>query len=293
VKYNEGAQLDPSQMGGGGGRRGGGIAIGGGAGVLVLLVALLFGVNPGDILGGGTAAPEQTDGGTPFAQCTRGSDISRDRDCRFVAFTNSIQDYWGETLSGYDEIQVNTFTGGVDTACGSATSAVGPFYCSGDTTVYLDLSFFDQLTGQLGAEGGDAAEAYVLAHEFGHHVQNLTGTMRKVQGSGQGTGPKSAGVRLELQADCYAGAWANHAETVPDESGEPLIAEITQDDIDRALDAAGRIGDDFIQENLGGGQVNQDAFTHGSSAQRQRWFMVGYETGDPGQCDTFATDDLG
>ena len=187
MKYNEGAQLDPSQMGGGGGRRGG-IAVGGGAGVLVLLVALLFGVNPGDILGG-TAAPEQSSGATPFAQCTRGSDIRRDRDCRFVAFTNSIQDYWGETLQGYDEIQVNTFSGGVDTACGSATAAVGPFYCPADTTVYLDLSFFDQLTGQLGAQGGDAAEAYVLAHEFGHHVQNLTGVMRQVQGGGQGTGP--------------------------------------------------------------------------------------------------------
>ena len=133
-----------------------------------------------------------------------------------MAFTNSIQDYWGETLQGYDVIQVNTFSGQVDTACGSATSAVGPFYCPADTTVYLDLTFFDQLTGQLGAQGGDAAEAYVLAHEFGHHVQNLTGVMRQVQGSGQGTGPKSAGVRLELQADCYAGAWFKHATEDPD-----------------------------------------------------------------------------
>jgi hypothetical protein len=107
------------------------------------------------------------------------------------------------------------------------------------------------------------------------------------------SGPQSGTVRLELQADCYAGAWANHAETVPDESGEPLIAEITQDDIDRALDAAGRIGDDFIQQNLGNGRVDQDAFTHGSSEQRQKWFMTGYGTGDPRQCDTFATDDLG
>ena len=133
-----------------------------------------------------------------------------------MAFTNSIQDYWGETLQGYDEIQVNTFSDQVDTACGSATSAVGPFYCPADTTVYLDLTFFDQLTGQLGAQGGDAAEAYVLAHEFGHHVQNLTGVMRQVQGSGQGTGPKSPGVRLELQADCYAGAWFKHATEDPD-----------------------------------------------------------------------------
>jgi predicted metalloprotease len=122
-------------------------------------------------------------------------------------------------------------------------------------------------------------------------VQNLLGTNRQVQ---QGaTGPDSGTVRLELQADCYAGAWANHAETVPDDSGAPLIEEITQDDIDRALDAAGRIGDDFIQRELGGGTVDQDAFTHGSSAQRQKWFTLGYETGDPARCDTFATDDLG
>ncbi len=107
------------------------------------------------------------------------------------------------------------------------------------------------------------------------------------------TGPTSGTVRLELQADCYAGAWAHHAENVPDESGEPLIAEITDDDIARALDAAGRIGDDFIQENLGSGTVDQDAFTHGSSTQRQRWFGIGYTSGDPARCDTFATDALG
>jgi predicted metalloprotease len=133
--------------------------------------------------------------------------------------------------------------------------------------------------------------AYVIAHEYAHHVQNLLGTNRQVT-PGE-SGPTSGTVRLELQADCYAGAWANHAETVPDESGAPLIAEITQDDIDRALDAAGRIGDDFIQRELGGGRVDQDAFTHGTSEQRRQWFTTGYETGDPRQCDTFATDDLG
>ena len=145
--------------------------------------------------------------------------------------------------------------------------------------MYIDLSFFDQLQSQFGAEGGLFVNAYVIAHEYGHHVQNLLGTNRQVT-PGE-TGPTSGTVRLELQADCYAGTWANHAETVPDESGAPLIAEITQDDIDRALDAAARIGDDFIQENLGGGTVDQDAFTHGSSEQRQKWFMTGYESGDP------------
>ena len=132
---------------------------------------------------------------------------------------------------------------------------------------------------------------FVLGHEYGHHVQNLLGTSSQVA-PGE-SGPTSGTVRLELQADCYAGAWANHAETVPDESGQPLIADITDDDIARALDAAGRIGDDFIQTELGSGQVDESAFTHGTSEQRQRWFLTGYETGDPAQCDTFATDDLG
>jgi uncharacterized protein len=278
VKYNEGAQLDPSQMGGGGGRRGGGIAIGGGAGVVVLLLALLFGVNPGDVLGG-----QSTGAATPFAQCTRGSDISKNRDCRFVAYTNSIQDYWKGTVQGYQVIKVDTFTGQVDTACGAASSAVGPFYCPPDTTVYLDLSFFDQLTGQLGAQGGDAAEAYVLAHEFGHHVQNLTGTMRKVQGSGQGTGPKSAGVRLELQADCYAGVWFKHATSDP----KSPISEVSQDDLNRAVDAAAAVGDDRIQQKTQG-QVTPESWTHGSATQRQKWLGRGFRTGDPDQCNTFA-----
>jgi uncharacterized protein len=282
LKYNEGAQLDPSQMGGGGGRRGG-IAIGGGAGLLVVILALVFGINPGDILGSQSAGPDPTGGATPFAQCKRGSDISKDRDCRFVAYTNSIQDYWSDTLQGYQVIKVNTFTGQIDTACGSATSAVGPFYCPADTGVYLDLTFFDQLTTQLGAQGGDAAEAYVLAHEFGHHVQNLTGTMRKVQGSGQGSGPKSPGVRLELQADCYAGTWFKHATSDP----ESPITEISQDDLNRAADAAAAVGDDRIQEKTQG-QVSPESWTHGSSDQRQSWFARGLEAGNPNSCDTFS-----
>ena len=287
MKYNEGAQLDPSQMGGGRGR-GGRIAVGGGAGLIIVVLALLFGLNPNDLLGGQPAQPDETTGETPFAQCTRGSDISKDRDCRFVAFTNSIQDYWSEALQGYQVIKVNTFTGQIDTACGAASSAVGPFYCpAGTPGVYLDLAFFDQLTGQLGAQGGDAAEAYVLAHEFGHHVQNLTGTMRQVQGSGQGSGPKSAGVRLELQADCYAGVWFKHATADPDSP----ITEVTQDDLNRAIDAAAAVGDDRIQQKTQG-QVTPESWTHGSAAQRQKWLNRGYTTGDPNECDTFGTDAL-
>ena len=287
VKYKEGAELDPSQMGGGRGGSGGKIAIGGGAGLIILIIALLFGINPGDILGGTPqAGPEQSANPSQFAQCTRGADINTDRDCRFVAYTNSIQEYWNDNLQGYQEIQVVTFTGSVNTACGHATSAVGPFYCPADSTVYLDLEFFDQLTGQLGAQGGDAAEAYVLAHEFGHHIQNLTGTMRRVQG-GQGSGPSSPAVRLELQADCYAGVWFRHATEDP----ESPISEVTQDDLRRAVDAAQAVGDDRIQEKMQG-QVSPETWTHGSAAMRRQWLAHGFNTGDPNQCDTFARNAL-
>lgn len=291
MKYNDQADLDPSQVGGGGSRRGGGkIALGGGAGLVVLVIALLLGVNPGELLGSGTESdPQQTAAATPFAQCTKGSDIGKNRDCRFVAFTNSVQSYWGEEQSGYQKIQVNSFTGQVSTACGTASSAVGPFYCPGDTTVYLDLSFFDQLTGQLGARGGDAAEAYVLAHEFGHHIQHLTGQMRKVQGSGSGrdTGPTSPQVRLELQADCYAGVWFNHATSDPNSP----IAEVTQADLDDATDAAQAVGDDRIQEKTQG-QVSPESWTHGSAQMRKKWLGQGFTLGDPGRCDTFAANAL-
>jgi predicted metalloprotease len=285
VKYKEGAELDPSQMGGGRGGSGGKIAIGGGAGLIVLIIALLFGINPGDILGGTPqAGPEQSANPSQFAQCTRGADINTDRDCRFVAYTNSIQEYWNDNLQGYQEIQVVTFTGSVNTACGHATSAVGPFYCPADSTVYLDLEFFDQLTGQLGAQGGDAAEAYVLAHEFGHHIQNLTGTMRRVQGSGQGSGPTSPAVRLELQADCYAGVWGHVASR--DGRAAQGKVELDPDDLEEGLRAASAIGDDTIQKRSSG-RVMPDKFTHGSSAQRVEWFRRGFSSGDPNACNTF------
>ena len=171
------------------------------------------------------------------------------------------------------------------------TSGSGPFYCPADKRVYIDLTFYDDLKTQFGAEGGLFVDAYVLAHEYGHHVQDLLGIESKVK-PGE-TGPTSGSVRLELQADCFAGVWAKHA-TEPGANGEPaLVASITQDDINRALDAAARIGDDYIQKNLGNGHVNQNAFTHGSSAQRQKWFSTGYQTGDPNHCDTFSATDLG
>ncbi|PRY51188.1 hypothetical protein LY71_102253 [Geodermatophilus tzadiensis] len=303
MRYREGGRLDTSHVqdrrrgGGLGGGRG--LAVGGGGlGLVGVLVVVLF-----QVLGGGGSGAalgalaglregETADNAALEQSCDETGDANDSVECAVVADIDSIQDYWSQEL-GAQYVPTDTiyFSGQTPTGCGGATSGSGPFYCPADSLVYIDLSFFDTLRSQFGAEGGAFPNAYVLAHEYGHHVQNLLGANRLVT-PGE-TGPTSGTVRLELQADCYAGAWAHHAETVPDASGAPLIEEITQDDVDRALDTAGRIGDDFIQANLGGGTVDQDTFTHGSSEQRQRWFLTGYETGDPAQCDTFATDDLG
>ncbi|MGY1814540.1 KPN_02809 family neutral zinc metallopeptidase [Blastococcus sp. SYSU D00820] len=307
MRYNERADLDTSAISdrrrGGGGLGGGrGLAVGGGGlGVVGLLVVVLIqvlgggGGGTGSTLGGLAGLAEQ--GGTADnseleQECRTGADANDSVECAVVADVESIQDYWRQALgSDYRETQTVFFSGNVSTGCGSASSGTGPFYCPADELIYIDLSFFDQLRTQFGAAGGAFPNAYVIAHEYGHHVQHLLGTSSQVDHSQ--SGPESGSVRLELQADCFAGAWAHHAETVPDDSGQPLIADITDDDIARALDTAGRIGDDFIQQNLGGGSVDEGSFTHGSSEQRQRWFTIGYETGDPRRCDTFSTDDLG
>ena len=303
MRYREGGRLDTSgvsdRRGMGGGR---GLAVGGGGlglvGVIIVVILQLAGGggggDVGSTLGGlsGLGQGETTDNTALEQRCQTGEDANDSVECAIVADVESIQDFWSGALgSRYVPTDTVFFQSSVQTSCGGASSGSGPFYCPADQLVYIDLSFFDTLKEQFGAEGGLFVDAYVLAHEYGHHVQNLLGINQQVT-PGE-TGPTSGTVRLELQADCFAGAWANHAETVPDDSGAPLIEEINQDDVDRALDAAARIGDDFIQENLGSGRIDQDAFTHGSSEQRQKWFMTGYETGDPNQCDTFSTNDLG
>ncbi len=296
MRFNEGADLDTSQVTDQRGMGGRIAAGGGGLGIVGLIIYFVISQLGG---GGGSGLPagfgdvgqnEQVGSSSLAERCRTGADANREADCRAVAFINSIQSYWTNQLDGYQPAETNFFSGGVRTGCGNADSAVGPFYCPADSEVYIDLGFFQELQQRFGATGGPFVEAYVLAHEYGHHVQNLLGTSEKVGG---GAGPTSGAVRLELQADCYAGAWANHATTTPTENGEPLITEVTQEDVAAALDAASRIGDDFIQRELGGGQVDTTQFTHGSSAQRQKWYTLGYETGDPNRCDTFATNDLG
>ncbi|MET0642087.1 MAG: neutral zinc metallopeptidase [Jiangellaceae bacterium] len=295
MKFNRRARLDTSQISDRRGRgRGGTVAAGGGVGALViLLVALCTGGDPSSVIE--TTNQVQAQQGEIDGletQCQTGADVEENPDCRFVFYVNSIQDYWDDEFARrgatYSPATTNFFTSAVQTGCGGASSQVGPFYCPADQSVYLDLGFFDQLRTQFGGGGGDFAEAYVLAHEYGHHIQNLTGQMQQVR---PGSGPTSGAVRLELQADCYAGVWARHATTTDTAEGEPLITEVTEEDIIEGLNAAATVGDDYIQERFQG-TVSPESWTHGSSEQRQRWFAVGYRTGDLAACDTFSTNQL-
>lgn len=246
-------------------------------------------------LEGQTAGVETDAAATDLStECRTGADANRSEDCRLVATINSIQSYWTllfeQSGLDYQVTQTNFFTGSVNTGgCGSATAAVGPFYCPADREVYVDLSFFAELESRFGASGGDFAESYVLAHEYGHHVQTLLGISEQVQRGSSGA--ESDAVRLELQADCYAGLWAHHATQVPDDSGQPFILDLSDRDISDALSAASAVGDDHIQETATG-RVTPENWTHGSSEQRREWFMTGFQTGDANRCDTFAASDL-
>ncbi|NUT33911.1 MAG: hypothetical protein HOV79_12645 [Hamadaea sp.] len=212
--------------------------------------------------------------------------------CRNLAYINSIQAYWQKALpqtmgKPYEIVPTRFFSGQVNTACGGATAGVGPFYCPGDKRVYIDLTFYDELSRQFGAPG-NFAQAYVLAHEYGHHVQNLLGTEAQVRRAQQ-RDPANANrysVAMELQADCYAGVWAKAAVGTTDASGVPIFTSLTTADLQEALTAAAAVGDDTIQQRTQG-RINESGFTHGSAADRQKWFSQGYQTGDPRQCNTF------
>ncbi len=299
MRYNPKARLDRSQMevrsGGGRSRArmrlpsgGNGMRVGGGIGGLIIVVIVL--VLQSQL--GGSGAPAQDGGRTTSALegCNTGADANQSRDCAMLADVNSIQAFWASELPRqtgreYREAVTTVFTGGVSTGCGDATDDVGPFYCPVDENIYLDPTFFEEmLQGQLGAKGGLFSEAYVLAHEYGHHVQNLLGTLGEVRSQ---QGPTSDAVRLELQADCYAGMWTKFATEVPDENGEPYILDLTEQDIANGLDAARAVGDDRIQQRTSG-RVDPDRWTHGSSDQRMRWFRTGLERGTVDACDTFS-----
>ncbi len=289
MRFRRDAQLDPSQVedqrGRGGSIPGGlPVTLGGGGGLigLVILLAVLFlsgGGASGDLgqledqtVGPGTASSElQT-------ECRTGEDANQREDCRIVGVVNSVQAYWQKTARGYEPTKTRFFDGVIQTGCGTASKEVGPFYCPLDGYVYIDLGFFDELQSKLGARGGPLAEAYVLAHEYGHHVQNLTGTLRSADRS---TGPQGGQVRVELQADCYAGLWVGHAL----DTG--FIEDLTRQDVSDALDAAAAVGDDRIQQRAQG-RVTPESWTHGSAQQRQTWFVRGINGTGPQSCNTFS-----
>ncbi|WP_102128419.1 KPN_02809 family neutral zinc metallopeptidase [Deinococcus planocerae] len=262
----------------GGGVPGGGIAAGGVGGLIIALIAMFFGVDPSVVLGGGQGTPTtQTRPQTqPGAQDEAYQFVDR-----ILGSTNTVwSGVFREAGRTYTPPTLVLFSGVVQSACGQASSAVGPFYCPLDNKVYLDTSFFSQMDRRLGG-GGDFAYSYVIAHEVGHHVQNELGIADQVERAQRQSRSEAEanqyGVRLELQADCFAGVWGNRVAT---------LANLTEADVREAVNTASAIGDDTLQRQ-GQGYVVPDSFTHGTSDQRVRWFMTGFRTGDPNRCDTF------
>jgi uncharacterized protein len=295
-----GARGGGGGFGGGGGLGGGGFPIpggigrmGGGAGVVVVIVIVLINVlgssgGGGYEIANGFGPQASAPGAENPAPIPRSEDPDADLKDFSVYVFEDVQNTWQKTFAAagrpYDRAKLVLYASAVSTnGCGSATSAVGPFYCPGDNSVYLDLSFYKEMADQLGASG-DFAWAYVIAHEMGHHVQNESGTSAQVASARQDeqTGAEGLSVRTELQADCYAGVWAS---TVYEEG------DLEEGDIKEAFGAARAVGDDRLQKQATG-TVQPDTFTHGTSQQRRTWFDRGYRSADPGKCDTFSADDL-
>jgi len=305
MSFNDDANLDTSQVESGGGRGGasrGGLVIGGGAGgIIVLILTLLFGGNvsgDGDTDGGFNPGqdirlnPQQVEPGgaqpNRFSQCKTGADANRDVQCRVIGTVNSVQDFWADELprhgQPYRKINTVLYSGATRSACGVASNQVGPFYCPIDRKVYIDATFFAELTRRFGADNGALAQEYVVAHEYGHAIQDQRGILDRAQQDPQGQ--NSGAVRIELMADCLAGVWARHASQTTAANGRPFLRPLTPSDIESALSAASAVGDDRIQTRTQG-RVTPESWTHGSSAERQRWFLTGYQSGDLNRCDTF------
>ena len=301
MELNENAEIDTSQVedrrgsGGGGGLSG--LPIPGGIpGLIITVIVVLAGGGLGISQLGGNGDPGPADNGNIQQECSAANKLQQ-LECRNTLYVNAIQDYWKDALPAslkkvYRPANTVIFRQSVTPGCGQADAGVGPFYCPADDKVYIDFSFYDVLANQLGAPG-EFAQPYVLAHEYGHHVQDLIGTeaqMRRQQERDPGNANELS-VRLELQADCYAGSWATHATEADTAKGVKIFKSLTDEDIRQGIQTAGQIGDDTLQQR-GGGRVNPKEFTHGTSAQRQSWFKRGFDYGDPRQCDTFNANSL-
>lgn len=303
MSINDNASLDTSRMGGGGGRMGGrGPVLAGGGGVVGLIVAVILVLTGnGDVLTGGSGGGAPAAGGDDrLAQkCRTGADAAQDRECLMVLGENSLHDFWSTQpdlaadLSAADQDfrgprQVVVYQGRTQSQCGTASNQIGPFYCPLDESIFIDTDFFDLMEQQLGAEDGTLAELYVLAHEYGHHIENIYGVLEESQKDPRG--PDSGAVRVELMADCFAGMWIQHATETTDARGEPLLTEVTDAHVRNAMGAAKSVGDDEIQKKSGGG-VDPESWTHGSARARQAWLVRGMGADSLSACDTFAVED--
>jgi predicted metalloprotease len=261
-------------------RRGRNAAIAGGTGVGVLgIIALiagpLLGIDLSGFLGGGTSPGGGGTTGSVIEDCKTGQDANENVDCRMAGAQVALDAFWADNVEGYVAPSLNVVDGSTPTQCGTASNAVGPFYCPPEQGVYVDPTFFDLMQQQFGASAGALAQLYIVGHEWGHHIQNIIGTMDQYPNNG--TGPGSNGVRTELQADCYAGAWIGRMTEQTDADGDPYLQKPTEAQLTDALNAAFVVGDDHIQEQSG--FQNPESWTHGSSEQRQYWFAQGYQEG--------------
>lgn len=302
MSFNDNVDIDTSvERGGrsGGGRRGPAAA---GGGVLILIIAVVAALTGNtdfarEILSTGGTGQTQTDtstdtGNTDFSHCKTGADADANVDCRVIATMNSLHAVWEKqapTLGiQYSRPGLDIYSQMISTGCGQASSQVGPFYCPADAFVYIDTTFFNELSTNYGANTGPLAQEFVVAHEVGHHISHQIGSLTAAQQDPKG--PESGAVRVELQADCFAGVWAHHASTTAaTEGGVPFLEPLTEQDIKDGLSAAAAVGDDRIQEKVQG-RVTPETFTHGTAEQRQNWFLQGYRTGDPRTCNTFQGD---
>ncbi|MBD5831112.1 neutral zinc metallopeptidase [Janibacter melonis] len=294
MSFNDNASLDTSRMGGGGGGGRGPIVAGGGLlGLVVLVLSLFFPSVFGGGDGGGTG-PQGGGQSQGFEECKTGADANRSAKCRMVGGENSLYDFWSKQpqvkaaldKQGQDfpPAKLNVYSGTTQSQCGTASNQVGPFYCPLDRGIYIDTDFFSIMESQLGAQDGPLAELYILAHEYGHHVQNLYGVLEESQKDPRGA--DSGAVRVELMADCFAGMWVQDASGTKDANGVTLLEEPTDEQIRNALGAAKSVGDDEIQKKSSG-QVNPEDWTHGSAKARQGWFIKGMKAQSINDCDTF------